>query len=179
MGVGQVERWVALFRGINIGGHNKVPMADLRALCGDLGWADAKTYIASGNLVFSASGTPADLAATLRGTLRDRRGVDVAILVLSGDEVRSTLAACPFDPEVPKFLHAFFCWTDPVIVQSEFDRHAAPSEQIDVCGRTVWLHTPQGFGTSKLAEKIGKVITGTETTARNLNTVRTLVEMLD
>ncbi len=174
-----MDAWVALLRGINVGGHNKVPMADLRALFEGLGWADVRSHIASGNLVFRAGGKADALATVLHDAILDKMAVDCAVMVLSGGALRAALADCPFDPVAGKHVHAIFCWADPVVDPDALARFRAESEELTVRGRVVWLHAPDGIGRSKLVEKLGKVVTGTGTTARNLNTVRTLVEMLD
>jgi uncharacterized protein (DUF1697 family) len=174
-----MQSWVALLRGINVGGHNKVPMAQLRAVCAALGWTDVRSHIASGNLVFRARGEAGALAAALHEAILAQMGVDCAIIVLPGVAVRAALADCPFDPEAGKQVHAFFCWSDPVIATAMLASLKAETEDLVARGRVVWLFAPDGIGRSKLAERIARVITGTEMTARNLNTVRTLVEMLD
>ncbi len=171
------SNWVALLRGINVGGGNKVPMAELRTLCAGLGWRDVKSYIASGNLVFSADDTAHDLADNLRAAMSEQMGVDVPVLVLPAETVSRALSECPFAPERGNLCHVFFLWNTPVVDWDAYAAHRIPSEELRVEGQVAWLHTPEGFGRSKLAEKLPKVITGTEMTARNLNTIRKLVEM--
>jgi uncharacterized protein (DUF1697 family) len=174
-----MQHWVALLRGINVGGHHLVPMADLRRLCAGLGWTGVQTYIASGNLVFAATGDASGLAADLRQAMAAGMGVDVALIVLPEALVRGALAECPFDPAAGKQVHGFFLWADPIVDWSVYEALRLPNEQLVVRGRLAWLYAPDGIGRSKLAEKFHKVVTGTEMTARNLNTLRKLVEMLD
>lgn len=174
-----MDHWVALLRGINVGGNNLVPMADLRRLCADLGWTGVQTYIASGNLVFAAEGTAAGLALDLRQAMAAPMGVDVALIVLPGVMVRAALDNCPYDPATGKQVHAFFLWADPVVDWAAYEALRLPHEALAVHGRIAYLHAPDGIGQSKLAEKLAKVVTGTEMTGRNLNTLRKLVEMLD
>ncbi len=172
-----LTRWVALLRGVNVGGGNKVPMAALRELATGLGWRDVRSYIASGNLVFSAP--DGRLAEDLGDAMRQQMGVDVPNLVLSGEALRLALASCPYPPDAGKAVHGFFCAAPPVIDATRRDALAVASERLEVRDHVVWMYAPDGFGRSKLAAKIDKVITGTEFTARNLNTIRKLVEMLD
>ena len=174
-----MHHWVALLRGINVGGNNLVPMADLRRLCAGLGWLDVRSHIASGNLVFRAAGGAQGLASELRQAIAARMGCDVPVLILPGAVLQAALAGCPFDPVEGKQVHGFFLWADPVVNQVALEAYRAPSEQLAVIGRVAWLHAPEGIGRSKLAEKFDKVVTGTQMTARNLNTLRRLVEMLD
>ncbi len=173
----ELTSWVALLRGVNVGGGNKVPMADLRQLAEGLGWRDVKSYIASGNLVFRAA--PGDLAAVLGGAMQAQMGVDVPILVRSQAAFQDALAHCPYPRDAGKTVHGFFCFDVPVIDHVAYRGLAVPGEAVSVKGDLVWVHTPHGFGRSVLAGKIGRVITGTGFTARNLNTIHKLSEMLD
>ena len=74
------RRLVALLRGINVGGHNKIPMAGLRDLCAGLCWQDVQTYIQSGNLVFTAAAKPAALETDLERAILDRYGFEISVI---------------------------------------------------------------------------------------------------
>lgn len=165
---------VALLRGINVGGGNKLPMADLRAICEGLGWANVRTYIASGNVVFEAEGGNEALAEALHKALP----LDVPVLVLGGDEMKNRLAHCPFPDEAGNKVHGFFCLDAPEVDEDAIAQYAK-TEKVVVQGHTVWMFAPDGFGRSKLGEMFHRVVTGTVYTARNLNTIKKLAEMLD
>ncbi len=150
-------------------------MADLRAVAEALGWVRVETLIASGNLVFDAEG--GDLAATLRAAMRERMGVDVASVVVAGRDLRAWVEACPFDPVEGKHVHGFILFGQARLDEAELARWKAASEEVVMAGEVVWLHAPEGVGRSKLAARMDKVVRGAEMTARNLNTLRTLVEM--
>lgn len=173
------RQWVALLRGVNVGGANKVPMASLRQTAITLGWTDVRTYIASGNLLFRATGTSDVLATKLRHAVASQFGVDVPSFVIDADELARVVAACPFTPETGSHVHAFFLWSDPVLDRAMLDRWRAPSETILLVGRVAWLHAPEGIGRSKLVEKIAHVVTRTDMTARNLNTLLAIVKLID
>lgn len=172
-----MQAYVALLRGINVGGNNKVPMPELKALAGSLGWQNAKTYIASGNMTFAAEA--GDHAATLQTAMNKEFGLDIPTLVYDRRTFNSLANSCPFDPDEGKHVHGFFCFSTPTIDHDALAQFIANSETLTAKGDVVWLHAPDGIGRSKLAEKMHKVITGTDTTARNLNTIRKLQEMLD
>jgi uncharacterized protein (DUF1697 family) len=172
-----MQDWVALLKGVNVGGNNKVPMAELRAIAAGLGWQDARTYVASGNLMFRAGS--GDHARTLRAAMAAQMGVDVPVLIRSGPALRADLAACPWPDAPGKAVHLFWCWSPPVIDAAALDRFRAPSEALVADADRLWLHAPEGIGRSVLAAKLDKVVTGTDLTARNLNTLRALVGMLD
>ncbi len=174
-----MQHWVALLRGINVGGNTLVPMVALRGLCAGLGWTGVQSYIASGNLVFRAEGQADALALVLRQAIVAQMGCDVPIIVRPGAAIRAALARCPFDPVAGKQVHGFVLWADPVVDTVALERLRAPTEQLVVQGHVAWLYAPDGVGHSKLAEKFEQVVTGTQMTGRNLNTWRKLVEMLD
>ena len=176
-----MSRWVVLLRGINVGGKNRLPMADLRDMCETL-WPQSapRTLIASGNVVLTAKGTAAGLATQLGAAIADRFALKVAVLFVAEASFRATVAGCPFVHEVEgKGVHGFFCFTPPEIDTETRDQWMIAGEGLVQDGLVVWLHTPQGISKSKLADKLGHVIGHVPTTARNLNTLRKLVEMLD
>ena len=174
----QMTRWVALLRGVNVGGANKVPMAELRDIATGLGWDAVSTYIASGNLVFAARGAPADLGAALRAALQDSLGVDVAVVVLDGLTLQAAVTGCPFPPTPGNLVHGFFCLEPPQINDARLTELSAATEVVSVLNAVVWLYAPDGVGRSKLMAQIDQVITGTTFTARNLNTIRKLAQMV-
>lgn len=170
---------VALLRGINVGGHNRLPMADLRAVASDLGWQGARTYLASGNLVFRARDqAPGALAEALRGALAARGLPDVPTRIVTRAEMARAMEGCPFDPEDDTRVHVGFCWADAAPDLEALPRFATQGEGLEVRGRLFWLHTPLGMGRSKLAASLDRVL-GVAHTARNLRTIRALNAMLD
>jgi uncharacterized protein (DUF1697 family) len=172
-----MTRWVALLRGMNIGG-NRLPVADLRAAAESIGANAVRSYLASGNLVFDAEGEARDLATALEGALA-ARGLRTPALVLPGPAFAALVAACPFEPEEGRHVHAFLLWSDPQMDEASLATLRAPTEALVVEGRVAWLHAPEGIGRSRLVEKLHTVLRGTAMTARNLNTLRALAEMVD
>ena len=168
------DKWVVLLRGVNVGGANKIPMAELRTLAEGLGWRQVKSYIASGNLVFQANA--GDLAAQLRSAMIAQMGVDVAVCVLPAQEILDAEGACPWDVK-GNLVHAFFCMETPVLDEMLRDTLIAEDEELVVQGKRVWLFAPSGVARSKLMAKMERVL-GVQATARNLNTVRKLAQMV-
>ncbi len=175
---GKMTKWVCFLHGINVGGHRKIPMADLRQLIADIALdLKVRTYIASGNAVFSADSDKNTLQKGLREGIRGRFGFDVPVLLLSADDIRDVLASCPCPDEKGNLAHAFLCFDEPQMDHVGVTTLRIRSESVTIAGRTVWLHAPEGIGRSKLAAKMEQLI-GVEVTARNLNTVRKMVEMV-
>jgi uncharacterized protein (DUF1697 family) len=185
-----VPTHVALLRGINLGGHKKVAMADLREVVTSLGHADVATYIQSGNVVFSTeqSDTVA-LAAALEEAIAETTGVRARVVVLSREELDRVVRDNPYSDEPNlRAVHAVFLSGQPgpevaervADVQQQAARRGG-RDTAQVIGRTIFLHTPDGYGRSDLAAEIVKIgqrktdsVTGT---ARNWATVTKLVAM--
>jgi len=187
---------VALLRGINVGGRNKVPMADLREVVTSLGHTGVSTYIQSGNVLFStAEEDNAALAAALESAIEDRFGIWSSVVVLTRDELAQVLAANPYPDEPnPRMVHVVFLNAEPPgdllgrISAAESAVAAKGSrDTVQAAGQVLYLHTPDGFGTSELAQTVFKIITppakgkkhGLAATARNLATATTLLSLCD
>jgi uncharacterized protein (DUF1697 family) len=180
---------IALLRGINVGGNNKVAMAALRELAESLGHTAVATYIQSGNLIFTPGTNAATsaLAAQLERAIADTMGVRPAVVVLDRTELADVVARNPYPGEPnPRYVHAVFLPTEasPDVtagVAAACEQAAAQGspDTATTAGRVVYLHTPGGFGTSKLAalllnSKRSPLAAGT---ARNWATVSKLLAM--
>ncbi|MEA3018061.1 MAG: hypothetical protein QOI38_2783 [Sphingomonadales bacterium] len=174
-------RHVALLRAVNVGGR-KLPMADLRALCAELGWTDAATYIQSGNLVFSAEGKEAELENALEKAIAGRFGLEVPAIVRSAAAWRRLAKANPF-PDVaakePNRLMLLLSKRPPATgAEDAIAAKAAAGEDARRAGEALWIHYPQGAGTSKLTPALIDRAVGSPATQRNFNTVLKIEEML-
>lgn len=174
-----MEKWVALLRAVNVGGHNKVPMEALRAALIGAGWGRVQSYIQSGNLVFEAAGTAQDLAKTLHQILTTQFDVSVPALVLPKAAFDRIMADCPYPDVQGNLAHGYFCFKPPAMDAALYDDLRAGAEEVTIKGAVIWLYAPDGVGTSKLAKDFDKVFPGTLMTGRNLNTIRKLTQMLD
>lgn len=163
-----------LLRGINVGGHGKLPMADLRSLVGANGAQNVQTYIQSGNVTLQG---PRPDAAHLADMISASHGFRPAIVVLSAAEFAAIMSACPFAPKEGKHLHVFFTGALDAPDLSSALALAADDEQLFTGRDAVYLHAPSGIGRSKLAESLLKFLPPAAT-ARNWNTMRRLAEML-
>ncbi len=179
---------VALLRGINLGPHKRVAMPALRALVASLGHTDVATYIASGNVVFTAAATATgDPAAELEGAIAAELGVECRVVVLTCAELARAVADNPYPDEPdPRKVHAFFLTGEPGAATREHvaqaqERAAAKGSRdtAAVVGRVLYLHTPDGFGRSELAAELsrGAKRNPAEGTARNWATVTRLRAM--
>jgi uncharacterized protein (DUF1697 family) len=193
-----VSVYVALLRGVNNLGSNKVTMAELRAVITALGHNDVVTYIQSGNVVFTArpsstftagKGDTAVLAAELEQAIDDGVGVRARAVVLSADELARCVRDNPYPGQAnPRLLHAVFLPELPGpglaawVAAAERDVRADGSrDEARVLGRTVYLHTPDGYPRSELrrafARTGGPTSAAAAGTARNWATVSRLLEL--
>ena len=164
---------VALLRGINVGGHGRLPMADLRRILAELGASNPRTYIQSGNAVFEGMLSGDEIASAIETEF----GFRPLCMVLGADELISAAQANPFDASEPKLVHLSFLEDQPTIDPETFTSDASSGEKWHLGNRVFYLHTPEGYAKSKLAEKLERRL-GVAATARNWNTVSRLVDMV-
>ena len=172
--------FIALLRGINIGGNNKLPMKDLSALLTGMGLREVQTYIQSGNVVFrSAAKDRMALAAKISAAIKTQHGFAPRVWLLTVEELREAMANNPY-PEaeaVPTSLHLLFlAEVPPQPKLKEMDALKTSSERYTLTDKMFYLHAPDGVGRSKLAASAEKLL-GVAATGRNWNTVCKLAEM--
>jgi uncharacterized protein (DUF1697 family) len=182
-----VPTHVALLRGINLAGRNRVAMADLRAVVEALGHTAVGTYIQSGNVVFTAAGgNTTAVAAELERAIADTIGVPAPVVVLTRDELAEVVAANPYPDEPnPKLVHVMFtpdkigAKTAAAVAQAA-DRARAKgnADTVQASGRVLYLHTPDGIGRSELAIQLSRLTMPAGTT-RNWATVGQLLARCD
>jgi uncharacterized protein (DUF1697 family) len=175
-----MTRYAALLRGINVGGHARVPMVDLRDACVGIGLRDVATYIQSGNMAFSSDQSERELVPLIEAAIVAKFGFHVPVILRSHAELQAIEDANPY-PDLalaePKFLsvQAFSEPLSPTLV-AKLNPDLAPPEHFTIVGRDLYLHLPNGIGRSKLAEHLGAKL-GKLGTVRNWNTVLKLLEM--
>lgn len=177
-----MTRCVALLRGINVGGRNKLPMADLRALMAELGLTDVKTLLQSGNVLFDTDRAPdelVDLGAELSAAIETAHGFTPHVLLLTGESFAEAMKTSPYaDIDDPATVHLFFCDGDPVAHANEaLEALRAETERFVLTDRVVHLHAPDGVARSKFLAKAEQAL-GVPTTARNRRTAQRIVAAL-
>jgi uncharacterized protein (DUF1697 family) len=175
-------RMVALLRAVNVGGR-KLPMAELRPLCGELGWADVATYIQSGNVVFSTAGKPAAIEAELERAIEAKFRLDVPVIVRTAAEWAKLAASNPFAKaarDEPNRLQLLVSKRPPhADAADRLMERAQGGESVKAAGGVLWFHFPEGVGASKLTPALIDKACGSPSTGRNYRTVIKLKEMLD
>ena len=172
--------WIALLRGVNVGGRNKLPMQALRTLLEAHGLRNVRTYIQSGNVVFESNESNSEALVTLiSGCIDVEFGFRPPIIVVTRDSLTAAIDGCPYleGVENPKVAHLFFLST-PVLEADlgPLESVRRPSERFALVGQVFYLLTPDGFNLSKVATKVERVL-NVPMTARNLRSVLMIAEL--
>ena len=170
-----MPRYVALLRGVNVGGKNKLPMAELRAVCEALGHTDVSTYIQSGNVVFTAAKaiTPKALQAAIASEL----GVDCAVVLRTAKDLERVTKDNPFaDADLSKVHVGFMAEKATAANIAKIDAERFLPDEFVVRGCELYLHLPGGMGRAKLPAYLDRQLK-IPTTVRNWNTVTKLLEL--
>jgi len=169
-----IEKSVALLRAINVGKHNRIEMEDLRKVFEGLGCREVSTYIASGNVIFSApESVRRTLARRVQAALEEQHGVRSPVILRQASELVAAVEASPFTRHDPKKVHMVFLADEPC---GAVDPAPYAPDELHLKGRELHLHTPRGLGKSKLDNKRLDRALGTVTTTRGLRTVQKLIE---
>jgi len=168
--------YVILFRGV--GGKTQLPTKPLREALRAAGFSSVATYINSGNAVLASTEPRGKVIEAVTATCRRKFGFDKAVYAVTREEWDDLITNNPFPNfQAGNHLHAAILNGEPPLGAVDRLRSlAVDGEGIEIVGRAAYLHTPHGFGTSKLAEKFDKTI-GVANTARNWNTVLKLAEL--
>nr|WP_070961082.1 DUF1697 domain-containing protein [Hyphomonas sp. Mor2] len=176
-----MKTWIALLRGINVGGNNILPMKDLREMLQREGFGGVRTYIQSGNCVFQSDLTDRlDIQSQISSAIDKRFGFKPSVLVLEDSELGLAIAANPYPQalEAPKTVHLYFLATAALEPDLDtLEQVRAATEEYTLTERVFYLHAPDGIGRSKLANLVEQKL-GVATTARNYRTAVKIAELL-
>jgi uncharacterized protein (DUF1697 family) len=175
-----MKTYIALFRGINVGGNNILPMQELVAQLDNIGLQNVRTYIQSGNVVFHSEEENASLLSSkIRAAIKKSHGFEPQVLLLELEEMEKAVGSNPF-PEgesEPKTLHLLFLASVPKNPDYDaLESIKTDRERFVLKGSVFYLHAPDGIGRSKLAANAEKIL-GVWATGRNWRTVCKIVEM--
>ena len=166
-------RLAAFLRAVNVGGTGKLPMADLKVMCEGLGFAKVQTYIASGNVVFETTLNAAKAKAALETAVAKYLGKPVGIFIREKTALEALISGNPFPKAEGNRLMLILLEATPTQAMIDASKFHT-DEQIAVGNACLYVHYPSGMGKSKL-----KIPGAEQGTARNMNTIRAVLEMLN
>ncbi len=176
-------RFVALLRGVNVGRHKRMRMAELRDALVAAGLDEVSTYLQSGNVLFSAeTDDRSTLESSIEAAVGERFGFDVAVLVRSAEQMQEVVVSNPYAPQAasdPTRVHAMFLAASPSAeAWSRVDPASVAPDEFSVNDDVVYMHLPNGMGGAQLPDAIVQAELGVAATTRNWRTVTRLLEML-
>ncbi|MEN3323086.1 DUF1697 domain-containing protein [Mariniflexile soesokkakense] len=145
-----MNTYVALLRGINVGGHKKVPMADLRDLLTKAGFQKVQTYIQSGNVIFQSSEKASGLEKTIQNLILNHFGFDISVIVKTNSELQTILNNCPFLEE--KKVASYFILLNKIPetnLVEEIAKITYPNEEIVIKNDCLYFYSSTGYGRTK------------------------------
>ncbi|MGJ8590979.1 MAG: DUF1697 domain-containing protein [Aquaticitalea sp.] len=174
-----MKTYIALLKGINVGGHKKVPMAELRKLLTESGFKDVQTYIQSGNVVFQASEQNIQkIEASIHNAILDKFGFEVSVLVTTGMDLKQIFETSPFSEEKKKasyFMMLHDTPSDSLI--KEASEKVYEDEEYQIIKNCIYVYCEKGFGQAKFNANYFERKLKTFATARNYNTMLKLVSL--
>ena len=172
------DGWVALLRGINVGGRNKVPMAGLRSVLEESGCSDVATYIQSGNVVFTKKASDRGrLARRLERAIEDAFGVSPVVVLRTFDEIGRVVRAHPFGEDTSKTYVAFLAKEPSREDVRSLEQLDVAPDRLEVVGSDVYVQYPNGLQGARLSAAQLERRLRAPATVRNWRTVTRLAEM--
>lgn len=170
---------VSMLRGINVGGNRKVSMQTLKERYASLGFKNVQTYVQSGNVVFSASGSATGVKEKIETDIKQTFGFEVEVFMRNAEKLSTLLEKSPFKGKDETKLHVTFLSRKPPNVPlEELNSARAGEEDFQVAGKEIYLYCPNGYGITKLSNGFFEKKLKVSATTRNWRTVNTLLVML-
>ena len=170
-----MSRYIVLLRGVNVGGHNFLPMKELKSALEAAGYKNVGTYIQSGNLVLDSEHDP---MLAIKALIAGKFGFDPDVLTLTQQQFKKAIVNNPYLGFEGKWVHFYFCQQEPKLDLQRLTQLKADTASCQMIPRVFYLHAPMGIARSKLVANIEKCL-GVRATGRNLNTVHKLANMLN
>ena len=169
-----MKTYIVLFRGINVGGKNILPMKELTAVLVENDYLNIKTYIQSGNVVLRSNKKP---DSNIKSLIQSNFGIKSEVFALDKSDFISAVKNNPYKSNEGKTIHFYFCKRSPEVDYEKLKKLKSDSEEYFIKGEVFYLYAPNGIGRSKLVAKI-EFCLGVPVTGRNLNTINKLQSML-
>lgn len=163
-----MKTYIALLRGINVGGNTSFPMADLRVLCNEIGLEDVRTHIQSGNVVFRSDRSEKELIEKLEQAIEMKKQKNIPVVLRTVEELELVIKRNPFPDGIPSQVGVMF-FVDPLPKDFLEGVISTGPEEVVLREREIFIHYPNGMGRSKLKLPLSHL-----GTVRNMNTISKL-----
>jgi uncharacterized protein (DUF1697 family) len=177
-----VALYIALLRSVNVAGHGRLSMAELKESFLALGYADVSTYIQTGNVLFrSPTKSTSTLSTAIEGRLAQDFGSAPAVILRTAADLKRIVAASPFPKKGadPARHHVTFLAAEPTAERrASFSAPESGRDELVIAGQEVYVHTPDGYARSKLTGALVERRLGVLSTTRNWNTVTKLYDLM-
>jgi len=174
-----MKTYVALLRGINVSGHKKVPMAELREILSKVGFVNVQTYIQSGNVIFQSTEEKTQkLAGIIQKEIKKYFDFEVPVLIKTHDELLSIFNNCPFSKE--KKVNSYFTflyWTPDQLLVENLGELKYPNEEIIISNSCIYFYSSMGYGNTKYNNNFFERKLKVTATARNYKTMLKLLSL--
>jgi len=167
--------YIILFRGINVGGHNKLPMKPLVSLLESHGFTNVMYYIQSGNVILDSEKEP---TSAIKSLVSVNFNITPQVMTLTQKEFINIRANNPYINEDEKSVHCYICTETAILNSEKIAKYQLNNEKITLINNTLYLHAPDGIGRSKLVANI-EVCLGVCATGRNMNTINKIFSLLN
>ena len=174
-----MKTYIALLRGINVSGHKKVPMAELREILSKVGFVNVQTYIQSGNVIFqSIEEDTQKLTDIIQKEIKDHFGFEVPVLIKTNDELLSIFNDCPFSEEKKESSYfTFLYWTPDKVLIEDLGELKYPNEEIIISNSCIYFYSSIGYGNTKYNNNFFERKLKVTGTARNYKTMLKLLSL--
>jgi uncharacterized protein (DUF1697 family) len=175
-----MKYYIVLLRGINVGGHNRLPMADLRLLLNNNGYTNICTYIQSGNILLSSDKKHEDISENIEDVIKTKFNYNIPVITISATELQTCFEGNPYteSEENIKFLHVTFLndsqKSDAI---NNLNISIYNNDEFKIINKFVYLHTPDGFAKTKFSNTQFEKQLNTKATTRNWKTITKLMEL--
>lgn len=172
--------YIALLRGINVTGHNIVPMAVLRELCTKLGFSDVATYIQSGNIIFKSDKKPVSIQKSIKDAIAKKFKFEVEIFVYTIGELKKIVVHCPYDElKLSENEKIHFTLLSGLPDKQGIDKLKSidDADEFNIAGTTMYLLTKNGYGNTRFNNVFVEKTLNVRATTRNFNTMKKLIEI--
>ena len=174
-----MKTFIALLRGINVSGHNIIPMVKLREALTESGLKDVRTYIQSGNVIFeSDKNSKKELSELIENTIDNRFGYEVPVLVIEPETIKHILDRCPFEHDKKEKSYFTLLYSRPESAGVEdLESISYPDEEFVIDDSVIYYYCSAGYGKAKFSNKLVERKLSTKATSRNYRTMMKLLSL--